>query len=53
MADVIRVLEGPLASVRGIRPDELAADGVDQAFVDLWVAVRVVAALGARGGQLG
>ena len=41
VADVIRVLEGPLASVRGIRPDELAADGVDQAFVDLWVAVRV------------
>ncbi len=41
VADVIRVLEGPLGSVRGIRPDELAADGVDQAFVDLWVAVRV------------
>ncbi len=41
VADVIRVLEGPLASVRGIRPDELAADGVEQPFVDLWVAVRV------------
>ena len=41
VADVIRVLEGPLASVRGIRPDELAADGVQEPFVSLWVAVRV------------
>ena len=41
VADVIRVLEGPLASVRGIRPDELAKDGVQEPFVSLWVAVRV------------
>jgi Rrf2 family protein len=41
VADVIRVLEGPLASVRGIRPDQLAADGVAEPFVSLWVAVRV------------
>jgi Rrf2 family protein len=41
VADVIRVLEGPLASVRGIRPDELAADGVAEPMVSLWVAVRV------------
>lgn len=41
VADIIRVLEGPLASVRGIRPDELAADGVAEPFVSLWVAVRV------------
>ena len=41
MADVIRVLEGPLASVRGIRPDQLADDGVQEPFVSLWVAVRV------------
>jgi Rrf2 family protein len=41
VADVIRVLEGPLASVRGMRPDELAADGVAEPFVSLWVAVRV------------
>jgi Rrf2 family protein len=41
VAEVIRVLEGPLASVRGIRPDELAADGVQEPFVSLWVATRV------------
>ena len=53
VADVIRVLEGPLASVRGIRPDELAADGVAG-------AVRVPlggraggAAVGARRGHAG
>jgi Rrf2 family protein len=41
VADVIRVLEGPLASVRGIRPDQLAAEGVEEPFVSLWVCVRV------------
>ncbi len=40
VADIIRVLDGPLASVRGIRPHELADDGVAQPLVSLWVAVR-------------
>jgi Rrf2 family protein len=40
VADVIRDLEGPLASVRGIRPHELADHGVEEPFVSLWVAVR-------------
>jgi Rrf2 family protein len=40
VADVIRVLEGPLASVRGIRPHELAANGEQEPFVSLWIAVR-------------
>jgi Rrf2 family protein len=40
VADVIRVLEGPLASVRGIRPHELPDAGVPEPFVSLWVAVR-------------
>jgi Rrf2 family protein len=40
VADVIRVLEGPLASVRGRRPDELAGDGTAAPLVSLWVAVR-------------
>lgn len=40
IAAVIRDLEGPLASVRGIRPHELPEhDGVEP-FVSLWVAVR-------------
>ena len=41
VADVIRSLEGPLASVRGIRPHELSATGEIEPFVSLWVAVRV------------
>jgi Rrf2 family protein len=40
VADVIRALEGPLASVRGLRPHELADDGVAEPLVSLWVAVR-------------
>lgn len=40
VADVIRVLEGPLASVRGIRPHELPEHGGEEPFVSLWVAVR-------------
>ena len=35
------MLEGPLASVRGLRPHELADEGVPEPFVSLWVAVRV------------
>jgi Rrf2 family protein len=40
VADVIRAVEGPLASVRGVRPHELAATGEEEAFVELWIAVR-------------
>ena len=40
VAEVIRVLEGPLASVRGIRPHELPQHGGAEPFVSLWVAVR-------------
>ncbi len=40
VAEVIRVLEGPLASVRGLRPDQLPDDGVEEPMVSLWVAVR-------------
>lgn len=41
VAEIIRAVEGPLAAVRGIRPHELAADGVPEHFVHLWVATRV------------
>ncbi|MET0729468.1 MAG: Rrf2 family transcriptional regulator [Acidimicrobiales bacterium] len=41
VAHIIRVLEGPLASVRGIRPHDLKTEGVDESIVALWVAVRV------------
>jgi Rrf2 family protein len=40
VADVIRAVEGPLASVRGIPPHELAGTDEDEAFVTLWIAVR-------------
>ena len=40
VADVIRALEGPLASVRGVRPQELASMGIGEPFISLWVAVR-------------
>jgi Rrf2 family protein len=40
VADVIRALEGPLASVRGLRPHELPASGEREPFVSLWIAVR-------------
>jgi Rrf2 family protein len=40
VADVIRVLEGPIASVRGLRPHELPSQGVPEPFVSLWIALR-------------
>ena len=40
VAEIIRDLEGPLASVRGVRPDELPEHGGVEPFVSLWVAVR-------------
>ena len=40
VADVIRVLEGPIASVRGLRPHELPSQGVVEPFVSLWIALR-------------
>jgi Rrf2 family protein len=40
IADVIRAVEGPLASVRGRRPEEIRYDGSSGALVDVWIAVR-------------
>src|SRR5688500_18272163 len=40
VAMIIRAVEGPLAAVRGIRPHELADEGVPETFVRLWVATR-------------
>ena len=40
MADVIRTLEGPLASVRGFRPDELEYGGAARTLPTVWVALR-------------
>src|SRR3954451_12840776 len=40
LADVIRAVEGPLASVRGESPSQLAYSGAAQPLAKLWVAVR-------------
>ena len=40
VADIIRAVEGPLADVRGSRPDSLTYDGAAVALRDVWLAVR-------------
>jgi Rrf2 family protein len=40
VADVIRAVEGPLASVRGERPEALAYGGNAAALQDVWIALR-------------
>ena len=40
LADVFRVLEGPLAEVRGERPEETLYEGPAAHLQDVWVAVR-------------
>jgi Rrf2 family protein len=39
-ADVIRALEGPLAQVRGLRPETATYQGAAQHLQDAWIAVR-------------
>ncbi|MEU1524857.1 RrF2 family transcriptional regulator [Nocardia rhamnosiphila] len=41
IADVIRALEGPLASVRGLRPEEVQYAGVAEPLQQVWIALRV------------
>ena len=40
LADVIRAVEGPLANVRGVRPEELDYEGSATALRDVFVALR-------------
>jgi Rrf2 family protein len=40
LADVIRAVEGPLANVRGVRPEELEYKGAATALRDVFVALR-------------
>ncbi len=40
LADVIRAVEGPLAYVRGQRPESLDYVGVAEPLRDVWVALR-------------
>ena len=40
LADVIRAVEGPLANVRGVRPEELEFAGPARALREVFVALR-------------
>jgi len=40
LADVIRAVEGPLASVRGEAPEDVEYPGAAKDLQDIWIAVR-------------
>jgi Rrf2 family protein len=40
VADVIRAVEGPIASVRGVRPDDVEYTGSAVPLRDVWLALR-------------
>jgi Rrf2 family protein len=40
LADVIRVIDGPLAHVRGTRPEDLGYHGAAKPLQDVWIALR-------------
>ena len=40
LADVIRAVEGPIATVRGERPDSIAYDGPARALASVWLDLR-------------
>jgi Rrf2 family protein len=40
LADVIRAVEGPIATVRGVRPDDIAYDGAARALAPVWIELR-------------
>lgn len=41
VADVIRAVEGPLASIRGERPEDVEYAGPATSLQEVWIAVRV------------
>jgi Rrf2 family protein len=40
LAEVIRVIDGPLANVRGQRPEDLGYQGAARALQEVWIALR-------------
>ncbi|MFF8289396.1 RrF2 family transcriptional regulator [Streptomyces sp. NPDC016309] len=40
VADVVRAVDGPLVSVRGVRPPELSYSGPAESLLQLWIALR-------------
>jgi Rrf2 family protein len=41
IADIIRVVDGPLANIRGARPESIQYQGPASHLLDVWIAVRV------------
>jgi Rrf2 family protein len=40
VADVIRAVEGPIAHVRGVRPEDVEYTGSARPLQDVWIALR-------------
>jgi Rrf2 family protein len=40
LAEVIRVIDGPLANVRGHRPETLGYEGTAKSLQEVWIALR-------------
>ncbi|WP_329459514.1 RrF2 family transcriptional regulator [Streptomyces sp. NBC_01497] len=40
IADVIRMVDGPLVSVQGVRPPDLSYTGAADSLLPLWIALR-------------
>jgi Rrf2 family protein len=40
LAEVIRAIDGPLAEIRGERPEETSYDGAAEHLQEVWIAVR-------------
>ena len=40
LADIIRVIDGPLANVRGQRPEEVGYQGAAESLQQVWIALR-------------
>jgi len=40
LAEIIRVIDGPLANVRGQRPENVGYQGAAEALQDVWIALR-------------
>jgi Rrf2 family protein len=40
VADIIRACDGPLASVRGERPEQLSYEGAAKSLQEVWIALR-------------
>ena len=40
LAEIIRIVEGPLANVRGVRPESIEYTGSAEPLQEVWIAVR-------------